>query len=153
VTFAVPTPDELRAWELRFKAMYQAQHRARNEAYERMFQVMRGEDDREMFSAAPMRLDHAVAYVQGEVEAAEALVSMDVEALSNARGRGFCAMRDDKPIDSCTETDWDLFMAWHASYQQALPQTVDRDPATRSRGYTPPQPGAKRPVLGHRGFT
>ena len=134
-TFAVPTADELQAWEARFKAAYRAQHRARNQAFLQMFET----DDNGEPLTAPMRLDHAVAYVEAEVEAAEALVSMDVEALSAAQGRGFCAMRDGKPIDSCAETDRDLFMSWHAGYQQAQPQKVLAvdDPA-RPRGYTPP---------------
>ena len=130
---AVPSRDEVTAWELRYKARYRAEHRARNAALASMFENEEPE---------PMRIDLAAAHVEGELAAAEGLVQLDHEGIAKARGDGFAAMRAGQWYDTCPYSeDFDKFMAWHAGYFQAQPQPVDRS-ANRPRGYRPPQPYA-----------
>jgi hypothetical protein len=147
----IPSDGELDRWEAQYKATYRAQHAARNDALDRM---ATGLDDR------PMRADVLLATLEAHEAAADGFVDVgEVDRIARARGRGFSDRRAHiaatwNPYRPGTQTEYHYgsFMAWYAGWKQAG-QTVDRNPETRPRGYTPPQPGAKRPVLGHGGFT
>jgi hypothetical protein len=124
----VPTQDEVRAWELEYNARYRAKHRARNAALASMFEE----------ESTPMRIDHTVAHVEGELEAALGLMQLDHEVIAKARGDGYEVGRAQAPADAPAYENFDEFMAWHAGWHQGYPREVNRDLATRERGYTPP---------------
>lgn len=112
----VPTPDEVRAWDIAYKARYRIEHRARNEAYVAAF--AEGDD-------TPLRLDHAAAHVEATVAAAESLVRADHEAISVARGFGYECGRLTMSRHNLP-TDWpthDEHMACHAGWFQGYPKS------------------------------
>ena len=145
----IPSDDELARWEAQYKAMYRAQHTARNRALDEM-----GAD----LGDKPMRADLVLATLEAQEAVAEAFVDAGTVARgARARDRGFgdrrahiAAMWNPYRPGAQTEYDYGLFMAWFAGWKQAG-QTVDRNPATRPRGYTPPKEGAvdiyARPML------
>jgi hypothetical protein len=53
----IPTPDEVTAWEIAYKARYKAEHTARNRAHAEAFTD----------GGEAMRVDHAAAYAEATV--------------------------------------------------------------------------------------
>jgi hypothetical protein len=144
------TVSELCQWEAAYRACYRIEHRARNQAMLQMF----AEEDPE-----PARVDVVAAKVEAELGAAESLVrERHHQDVAEARGAGFVARRDGKAANE--NPHWpalrkelnyggtpahDRYMAWYAGWVQADPNlTVDGNPATRPRGYTPPVKGAPK---------
>ena len=117
-------------WEMQYQARYRAQNRARNRA---MLELFEGEP-------TPMRIDLLAAHVEAELTAAEELTTTaDHEAVSRARANGYlCGRSCMSPANGPDLANRDEFMAWHAGWHQGYPREVDRDEATRPRGYTPP---------------
>ena len=113
----VPSSAELEQWERAYKMYYRTQHRARNEALARL-----GELD-----GTPLRVDEALALIDGEQQAAFSLVSVgEHEDIAYARGRGFIDRRDGKPATANPYHGEEpfrhhQFMAWYAGWVQADP--------------------------------
>lgn len=85
----IPTLEEVLVWDGKFRAEYKAQHEARNTAIEATTHQMTGDRETDESAVFTGNAKEVMEHVGGEIEAAEALVTMDVEQLSRLRGDGF----------------------------------------------------------------
>jgi hypothetical protein len=137
----VPSADDLRQWEIRYKARYKAAHKARNRA---IMDFATPEPDK----VVPKRADLVLEDLEAEHEGAMSLVDESrAHDVAKSRGDGYGARQEGKPATEnphwgalARELNYggteshDLFMAWYAGWVQADPNPV----MERPRGYIPP---------------
>lgn len=122
----IPTLEEVLEWDGKFRAEYKAQHEARNTAILATTHQMTGDRETDASSVFTGNAKEVMEHVEGEIEAAEALVTMDVEQLSHLRGDGFEAAKQlasGSPRIStltCPHTETANVLPWWAGVYQRL---------------------------------